>query len=107
MINGEKETVFELKKGMKVLATVVTDEGDCPRERQAVVAKEPLPEIPQQVGTLLFIMPGVAEPVTSASAEQLPNELPSTGSWLPLIGLVGSLAIATSFGLRAIRTLML
>ena len=108
VINGKEETVFDLKKGMKVQATVVTDEeGTVLESSKHVASAAPLAvEIPQQIGTLLFIVPEVTEPVASASAE-LQNELPRTGSWLPLIGLVGALAIATSLGLRAIRTLVL
>jgi LPXTG-motif cell wall-anchored protein len=37
-----------------------------------------------------------------ASAEQ-PEMLPETGSSLPFIGLLGTLAIGTAFGLRAVR----
>ena len=48
---------------------------------------------------------GPQDRITTASAEQLPQELPSTASPLPLIGLLGSLAIAASFGLKAIRKL--
>ena len=67
-----------------------------------VIGTAPLPETPQQVGTLLIVRPRPVEPITAASAEQLPPELPSTASPLPLIG---SLAIAASFGLKAIRKL--
>ena len=105
-INGEKKTVFDLRKGMKVQATVVTDETETVLESaKHVVGTAPLPETPQQVGTLLIIRPRPVEPITTASAEQLPQELPSTASPLPLIALLGSLAIAASFGLKAIRKL--
>ena len=91
---------------MKVLATVVTDETETVFESaKRVVGEAPVPETPQQVGTLLIIRPRLTEPVTTASAEQLPQELPSTASPLPLIGLLGSLAIAASFGLKAVRKL--
>lgn len=105
-INGEKKSVFDLRKGMKVLATVVTDETQTVSESaKHVVGEAPVPETPVQVGTLLIIRPRTVEPITTASAEQLPQELPKTGSPLPLIGLLGSLAIAASFGLKAVRKL--
>ena len=105
-INGEKKSVFDLRKGMKVLATVVTDETQTVSESaKRVVGEAPVPETPQQVGTLLIIRPRMVEPITTASAEPLPQELPKTGSTLPLIGLLGTLAVAASFGLRAIRKL--
>jgi len=107
-INGEKKTVFELRKGMKVQATVVTDSThDVIEQSKAVVGEAPSsPETPQQVGTLLIVRPQAVEPITAASAEHLPQELPSTGSTFPLIGLLGMLAVAASFGLTAIRRLL-
>lgn len=102
-IHGKKKTVFELRKGMQLKATVITDEPQTVVESAKHVVAQAPPETPQQVGTLLIIRPTLTEPVTTASAEQLPYELPSTASPLPLIGLLGSLAIATSFGLKAIR----
>jgi hypothetical protein len=105
-IDGQKKTVFNLRKGMKVQATVVTDETETVLESSKhVVGTPPLPETPQQIGTLLILRPRPVEPVATASAEQLSQELPSTASPLPLIGLLGSLATATSFGLKAIRKL--
>ncbi len=107
-INGEKKTVFDLRKGMKVQATVVTDETETVLESaKRVVGTAPVPETPQQVGTLLIIRPRVSEPVTTASAEPAPQELPKTASPLPLIGLLGTLAVAAAFGLKAIRKLAL
>jgi hypothetical protein len=107
-VNGQAgKTVFDLKKGMQVQATVVTDSThDVIEQSKAVVGQAPpSPETPQQVGTLLIVRPQAVEPITAASAEHLPQELPSTGSALPLIGLLGTLAIAASFGLGAIRRL--
>ena len=76
-INGQKKTVFDLRKGMKVQATVVTDETETVLESaKHVVGTAPLPETPQQVGTLLILRPGPVEPIATASAKQLSQKLP-------------------------------
>jgi hypothetical protein len=57
-INGESDkTIFDLKKGMKVQATVVTDSAhDVIEQSKTVIGQAPpTPETPQQVGTLLII----------------------------------------------------
>lgn len=104
-VNGQKKTIFDLKKGMKFSATIITDEPETvlERSRHVMAQAPPSPELPQRVGALLFLTPKPAEPVTMASAQQLPEELPTTGSLMPLVGLLGTLAMMTSFGVRAIR----
>jgi hypothetical protein len=57
-IDGESgKTIFDLKKGMRVQATVVTDSAhDVTEQTKTVVGQAPpTPETPQQVGTLLII----------------------------------------------------
>ena len=106
-INGEKKTVFQLRKGMQLTATVITDEPQTVLEssKHVVGQAPPAPEMPQQVGTLLIAPPIPTAPVTTATGNTFHRELPGTGSSVPLIGLVGGLAIAGSLGLRAIRRL--
>jgi hypothetical protein len=101
------KTVFDLKKGMNVEATVVTDSThDVIEESKNVVGQAPAPpDTPQEVGILLIVMPMPAAPMTMASAEQPPQKLPKTGTSLPLIGLLGALAVAMSVGMRSIRRL--
>ena len=60
------------------------------------------------VGLLLFprYEPVVAQEASNVTAEHvdpLPASLPDTGSELPLIGLLGALGIASSFGLYLTR----
>ena len=57
---------------------------------------------PSATGVLLFLIPSQPQ-VTLASAEQPAEMLPETGSSLPLVGLMGTLAIAMSLGLWAVR----
>jgi RNase P/RNase MRP subunit p29 len=57
-IDGESgKTIFDLKKGMRVQATVVTDSAHDVVEQSKTVTGQapPTPETPQQVGTLLII----------------------------------------------------
>ena len=102
-IDGHEKTAFDLRKGMKIKATIVTDEEHTIVENNKFAYGE-APQIttPRQVGVLLFLAPQQPQ-VTLASAEQPAETLPETGSPLPLLGLMGGLAIATSLGLRAVR----
>jgi hypothetical protein len=110
-IHDKPQTVFELRKGMKFKATIVKDEPETVIEsaEHVVAQAPPAPVIPQEVGTLLIeeAKPEVEEtkseaPLTTAKVD-LPEVLPETGSWLPLIGFVGAFATAASLGLRAYR----
>ncbi len=102
-IDGKEKTVFDLKKGMKVKATIVTDEEHTIVESNKVAfGQAPQITMPRATGVLLFLTPSQPQ-VTLASAEQPADRLPETGSSLPLVGLMGSLAIAMSLGLWAVR----
>jgi sortase A len=103
MIDGKEKTVFDLRKGMKIKATVVTDEEHTVME-QTKFAYGQAPKIvtPSEVGVLLFF-PVQHPQATLASAEAPAEMLPETGSALPLIGLVGTLALAMSAGLFVTR----
>jgi hypothetical protein len=101
-IDGRDKTAFDLRKGMKIKATIVTDEEHTVVESNKLAfGQAPRITTPPQVGILLFQMPSPPQ-VTLASAEQ-PEMLPETGSSLPLLGLLGTLVIAVSLGLRAVR----
>jgi hypothetical protein len=102
-INGQEKTVFDLKKGMNITATIVTDEEHSVIESNKVaVGNAPrIVATPREMGVLLFTMP--QPPVMLADAGKPAETLPETGSPLPLIGLVGALAIAMSLGVRAVR----
>ncbi len=102
-IDGKEKTVFDLKKGMKVKATIVTDEEHTIVESNKMAfGKTPQISTPRSTGFLLFLPPSQPQ-VTLASAEQPAEMLPETGSSLPLVGLIGTLAIAMSLGLWSIR----
>jgi LPXTG-motif cell wall-anchored protein len=102
-IDGKEKTVFDLRKGMKVKATIVTDEEHTIVESNKLAfGQAPQIATPSATGVLLFLIPSQPQ-VTLASAEQPADMLPETGSSLPLVGLMGTLAIAMSLGLWAVR----
>jgi hypothetical protein len=105
-VEGQPKTVFDLRKGMNVVATIVTDDTHTviERSRSVVGQAPPAPATPQEVGMLLFFQPTpTAAPVMVASTEQPASTLPKTGTLLPLAGLLGTLAVAMSLGLGAVR----
>jgi hypothetical protein len=102
-IDGKEKTVFDLRKGMKIKATVVTDEEHTLVESNKVAfGQAPRITMPATTGVLLFLTPNEPQ-VTLASAEQTADMLPETGSFHPLVGLVGILVIAMSVALGVAR----
>jgi len=118
-IDGEEKTVFDLRKGMQVTATAVKQEPETVVSRQTAVTGRPgapapapaaaPPEMPPaaQVGVLLVETdtPATAAPAAAATAstEPAPKKLPKTASELPLLGLLGALAVFMAFGLNVTR----
>jgi hypothetical protein len=109
-IGGTTKTAYDLRKGMNLEATVITDDTHTVVERnKSVVAELPAPPpTPREVGVLLFFQPAAAPEIAVPSAMVASNEvsastLPRTGSSLPLVGLLGGLALATSLGMGAVR----
>jgi hypothetical protein len=107
VVDGRAKSVFELRKGMKFNATIVTDEThSIVAQSKAVVGEAPTPPAPQLLGVLLFQRPNPAltpTPTASVTAEHAWFRLPQTASPLPLIGLIGLLALAASMGLKLTR----
>jgi len=100
MVEGQETDAFGLKKGMMVSATKVVEEPISVVEQQRKVTGSmppPPPAPPADVPILI----ATAEPTPAPAAA--PAELPKTASLLPLIGLLGALALSASFGLKAIR----
>jgi hypothetical protein len=105
IVNGQPKTVFDLRKGMNIQATIVTDDTHTVIEQsKAVTGEAPIPQaLPQEVGVLLFF--STAQPAAPVDAEEteLASTLPKTASLLPLAGLLGVLAVGLSVGLGTIR----
>lgn len=108
MIDGRETTVWDLKKGMNITATVLTEAPQTSvAQQKEVTGQMPTPPTPPQQGPLLVETaaqePAAAsEPAASTeTAEAKPaTKLPATGSELPLIALFGLLSVGSSFGLR-------
>jgi len=102
-MNGEKHDVFDLRKGMVVSATVLTETPEivANSSRSLTGTLPPPPPTPPAEAVLL-----IEEPITApAPAPQVAQAtLPKTGSNIPLIGLLGLLCLAMSLGLRALRS---
>jgi sortase A len=101
-IDGREKTVFDLKKGMKIKATIVTDDEHTVIEQSKFAFGQAPPATPREVGVLLFMAPA-QPPVTLASAEEPADTLPATGTLLPWAGLLGTLSLASSLGMWAVR----
>ncbi|MGD0730817.1 MAG: LPXTG cell wall anchor domain-containing protein [Terracidiphilus sp.] len=106
-VNGKPKSVYDLKKGMNFEATIVTDSSETVMsQNKSITGTAPAPATIPLLGVLLFRRPApeaAASPVTEASAEPPAESLPKTGSEVPLMGLLGGLALAGSFGLKAVR----
>jgi RNase P/RNase MRP subunit p29 len=99
-IDGQQVDAWGLKKGMQVSATKIVEEPQVVVERQQrVTGSTPPPPPPPPADAPLLIAAATPTPTTQA----IPQELPKTGSPLPLVGLLGALALILSFGLRAMR----
>jgi LPXTG-motif cell wall-anchored protein len=105
-IDGQQRTVFQLRKGMNVTATVVTEEPATEVSRhQAVtgVAPPPPPQMPQQVAVLLIARPAPAAEPEAPAEEPAPAALPKTGSEWPLLGLLGLFSLGAGLCVRRFR----
>ncbi len=108
-VNGKKDTVFELRKGMNVSAMVVTEEpvieASMHRSVTGVAPKShPQAQVPDTVDVLLVESPTQpAQPTQTAAAEPAPTALPKTGSEWPLVGLLGLGSLGAGMLTRRLR----
>ena len=105
-INGQQDTVFQLRKGMNVSATVVTEEpvieASTHKSVTGVVPKAQVSDT--AVATLLVESPQQpAQPTQTAAAEPAPTALPKTGSEWPLVGLLGLGSLGAGMLTRRLR----
>jgi hypothetical protein len=106
-IDGQMVDAWGLKKGMKVSATKVTEVPETVVEQQkGITGTMAPPDPPADLPILVVIlMPADAapEPTPVATAMVASETLPKTASQLPLIGMLGFLALVSGLGLRAAR----
>lgn len=104
MIDGQETDIFGLRKGMVVTATKIVESPQVviDKEQKVTGKMAPPPAPPADVPILIAMAVPVSMPAPAAPAPSL-EELPKTGSFLPLIGLLGILFILASFGLKVVR----
>jgi hypothetical protein len=105
-VDGQQTDAFGLKKGMKVNAQQVVEESaiEVAQETKRTGIMPPPPPAPApDVPILVLVVHAPATPVETAAAEPTPTKLPKTGSYLPLIGLLGALSITLALGLKVAR----
>ncbi len=102
-IDGEDKTVFDLRKGMNISATVLEVEPVQSVTMHTVVTGQapPRPNVAFE-GPMLIQPDREAPTLTAAIEEPAANELPKTASLVPLIGLLGFLSLAMGAGLRIV-----
>ena len=105
MVDGKETDAFGLRKGMNVSATRVVEEPITVVEKESKVTGQmpaPPPPAADQPILIAVVVPVQAAPAQEASNEQ-PKELPKSGSELPLLAFLGSLALIGAAGLRLSR----
>jgi LPXTG-motif cell wall-anchored protein len=112
MIDGRELTAFDLRKGMNVTATVITQvpETVVAQQRKVTGSAPPSPPTPKMEGAMLIedapkvaAAPAPAAAPQAATHEPAPKKLPKTGSVVPLVGLLGLFSLLLSFGVRMLR----
>jgi hypothetical protein len=101
-VDGQTTDAFGLRKGMKISATKVVEVPETViSEKKRLTGTLPPPPPPPPADVPILV--ASAEPAPATAAEAAPEELPKTGSPLPLIGLLGLLFFGTSVGMRMLR----
>jgi LPXTG-motif cell wall-anchored protein len=101
-VDGQMVDAWGLKKGMMVSATRIVEVPETVVTQQAkITGTMPPPPPPPPADQPILV--AVAEPAPAPAPAEAPAALPKTGSSLPLIGLLGFLSLAASFGVRAVR----
>jgi len=106
-IDGRQTDAFGLRQGMKVSATKVVEVPETVVEQQRKVTgtmpPPPTPPAPDQPILVAVLVPPAPAPAAAPAASEQPKTLPQTGSSIPLLGLLGALALAAGLTLRAAR----
>jgi hypothetical protein len=104
IVDGKVVDAWHLKKGMKISATRVIEAPSnvVAQQSELTGAAPTAASLPANEPVFFALL--LPRPERATVAEATPAELPETGSSLPLIGLLGLLALGSSLGLRASRT---
>lgn len=104
-INGQMTDAWGLQKGMKITATKVTEAPEDIVEQRRLVTGTMPPEPPADLPIVLAFVEVMAQapaPVPVTTTPTAPA-LPKTASQLPLIGILGILALVSGIALRVAR----
>jgi hypothetical protein len=101
-VNGQTVDAWGLKKGMKISATKVVEVPETVISHQKTLTGTMPPPPPPDLPLLIVLVNHVPAPA-AAEPEMAANELPKTGSILPLIGLLGLAFTGVSFGMGLLR----
>ena len=99
-VDGQMVDAWGLKKGMTVSATKVVEVPETQVTQEARLTGSMPPPPPPPPDQPILVAAATPPPPPAAP----PAELPKTGSVLPLVGLLGFLSVATSLGLKGIRS---
>jgi LPXTG-motif cell wall-anchored protein len=99
-IEGSMVDAWGLKKGMQVSATKVVEAPVTSVSETRNVTGEMPPPPPADAPILIVHTRPAPAPQTAVAEEPAPQQLPKTGSELPLIGLLGLAFVGLSFGIR-------
>jgi hypothetical protein len=107
-VNGQQLDAWHLRKGMTVSATKVTEVPATvvAQQRQLTGSMPPAPAAPPADQPILVaVIVPVENPAAAqeSAQEAAPQQLPKTGGELPLLALLGCLALAGSAGTRLLR----
>jgi len=95
--NGTPKTIYDIKKGEKITATIVHETSEIATETDMAVMASDAPKAAAAVAPAPKPAPATTSSYSSSST------LPKTGSLLPLVGLVGLVALFAGLGLGVIR----
>jgi RNase P/RNase MRP subunit p29 len=101
-VDGQTVDAWGLKKGMKISATKVVEVPETVISHQKTLTGTMPPPPPPDLPLLIVLVNHVPAPA-AAEPEMAANELPKTGSILPLIGLLGLAFTGVSFGMGLLR----
>jgi len=103
-VDGQMVDAWGLKKGMTVSATRIVE---TPVTNVSQIAKmtgtNPPPPPPPDMPILIVVAAPKPAPAVVAEAAP-PAELPKTGSFLPLFGMLGMLSLGSGFVVRMLRS---
>lgn len=109
-VDGQMTDAWGLRKGMKISATKVTEVPETVVEQQKAVAgtmppPDPPADLPILVVVVLPVDATAPDPAPVQTAAVAPDALPKTASQLPLVAMLGVLALLSGLALRAVRVL--